>query len=276
MASLVDATGVAVGLTAPPRRIVSLIPSVTEILFALGLGDAVAGCTIFCTEPAAGVASKARVGGEKDPKLDVIRELGADLVVANIEENVREHVETLRGWGIPVYVTYPRTVAEGARLVAELGELTGAVRQGEALAEDLARRLDRVRARGGPRVRVFCPIWRRPYMTINGDTYISDMLSVCGGDNVFGGLPSRYPQVALDDVAAARPDVILLPDEPYRFRRAHLADFAPYGDVPAVRDGRIHLVDGRLLSWYGPRIARALDTLPALLKGAGAASSRLD
>src|SRR3970040_754177 len=94
-----DATGAAVVLPAPPRRIVSLIPSITETLFALGAGPAVAGCTVYCTEPPEGVATKTRVGGQKNPKLNVIRELGADLVVANVEENVREHVETLRGWG---------------------------------------------------------------------------------------------------------------------------------------------------------------------------------
>lgn len=272
MPSSVDASGVTVTLAAPPRRIVSLIPSITEILFALGRGDAVAGCTIFCTEPPAGVASKARVGGEKDPKLEVIRELGADLVVANIEENVREHIETLRGWGIPVYVTYPRTVAEGVRLVAELGQLVGARDEGRALARQLSARLERVRS-SGARARVFCPIWRLPYMTINRDTYIDDMLRVCGGDNVFGERPKRYPEVTLDDVAVANPDVVLLPDEPYRFRRAHFADFAPYASVPAVRDGRIHLVDGKLLSWYGPRIAEALDVLPPLLAGAAAAGA---
>jgi len=121
--SLVDATGTAIALAAAPRRIVSLIPSVTEILFTLGVGDSVAGCTIFCTEPAEGVAAKMRVGGEKDPKLDVIRDLGADLVVANVEENVRQHVDTLREWGIPVFVIYPRTVAAGVRLIEDLGEL---------------------------------------------------------------------------------------------------------------------------------------------------------
>src|SRR5574341_2003026 len=118
-----DATGAAVVLPAPPQRIVSLIPSITETLFALGAGAAVAGCTVYCTEPAEGVATRTLVGGQKNPKLDVIRELGADLVIANVEENVREHVETLRGWGIPVYVTYPRTVADGIRLVGELGDL---------------------------------------------------------------------------------------------------------------------------------------------------------
>jgi ABC-type Fe3+-hydroxamate transport system substrate-binding protein len=269
---MLDASGVVVSLSTPPRRIVSLIPSVTEILFALGVGEAVAGCTIFCTEPRDGVAGKIRVGGEKDPKLELIRELGPDLVIANIEENVREHIETLRAWGIAVYVTYPRTVADGIGLVAELGALTGADGEGRRIAQDLARRLDRQRARrqGRAPARVFCPIWRRPYMTINGDTYIDDMLSLCGGENVFRGLPKRYPEVTLEAVAAARPEVILLPDEPYRFRRVHVQDFSAYPAMPAVRDGRIHLVDGKLLSWYGPRIARALDVLPELL-GAGAA-----
>lgn len=264
-----DASGVPVTLAAPPRRIVSLVPSITEILFVLGAGDAVAGCTTYCTEPREAVAGTPRVGGEKNPRLDLIRALGADLVLANVEENVREHVETLRGWGITVHVSYPRTVAAGIELVRELGALTGAAERGRALADELAAALARARAarRGRRPARVFCPIWRRPYMTINADTYVHDMLAECGGDNVFGGSPARYPAVTLEEVAAAAPEVILLPDEPYRFRRAHAADFAPYPDVPAVRDARVHLVDGKLLSWYGPRIAEALSTLPPLLRG---------
>jgi len=263
-----DASEATLVLPAAPRRIVSLVPSITEILFALGVGDAVAGCTIYCTQPPEGVAAKARVGGEKNPALDAIRALGADLVIANVEENLREHVEALRGWGIPVYVTYPRTVADGVRLVRELGEVTGAAERGAAIAAaleaDLARTLG---ARGaGPRPRVFCPIWRRPYMAVGGDTYANDMLSACGGDNVFAGAAARYPAVTLEEVAAAAPDVILLPDEPYRFRRAHVADFAPYLDMPAVARGRIHLVDGKLLTWYGPRIGAALRELGALLR----------
>ena len=111
---------------------------------------------------------------------------------------------------------------------------------------------------------MFYAIWREPYMTIGADTYIHDVLAVCGADNVFADMGGRYPAVSLDDVAARRPDVILLPDEPFRFRRAHLADFAPYPDVPAVRAGRIHLVDGKPFSWHGPRLADALRTLPAL------------
>jgi ABC-type Fe3+-hydroxamate transport system substrate-binding protein len=123
-----------------------------------------------------------------------------------------------------------------------------------------------------PPVAVFYPIWRGPYMTINRDTYIHDMLRVCGGRNVFADRPERYPTVTLDEVAAQRPAVILLPDEPFRFRRAHVADFAGYAEVPAVRDGRIHLVDGKPFSWHGPRIADALRRLPGLIDGAATTS----
>ena len=250
----------------PPGRIVSLIPSITEILFAIGAGDRVVGCTIYCSQPPEGVATKVRVGGEKNPKLELIRDLGADLVIANVEENVREHVETLRAWGIPVHVTYPRTVADGIRLVGELGALLEAGPRARELEAELQARYDLVRAAAAGRRprRVFCPNWRRPYMTINRDTYIHDMLAVAGGENVFADRTKRYPEITLDEVATSGAEVILLPDEPYRFRRAHQADFAPYADLPAVRDGRIHLVDGKLLSWYGPRIAEALQVLPPL------------
>jgi ABC-type Fe3+-hydroxamate transport system substrate-binding protein len=270
MTALLDATGQALPRALAPRRIVSLVPSITETLFALGLGDAVVGVTAYCVEPRAGVAGKVKVGGEKNPRLDLIRSLAPDLVVANIEENLREHVETLRGWGIPVWVTYPRTVAEGIEMIRVLGQVAGAPEAARRLADDLAGRLEAAGARrSGPPVAVFYPIWRSPYMTVNADTYIHDLLAVCGGRNVFGDRPERYPAITLDEVARARPEVILLPDEPFRFRQAHCADFAPYRDVPAVRSGRIHLVDGKLFCWYGPRIAQALGVVPDLLGAPG-------
>jgi ABC-type Fe3+-hydroxamate transport system substrate-binding protein len=264
-----DATGASFTLAAPPRRIVSLIPSITETLFALGAGSAVAGCTVYCSEPADGVATKTRVGGEKNPKLDVIRELGADLVIANVEENVREHVLTLRGWGIPVYVTYPHTVTDGIRLVRDLGAVVGLPDEGREMEATLLAAFDDVRRRLAGRAarRVFYPIWRMPWMTINRDTYAHDMLAVCGGENVFAASDSRYPEVTLDEISRAAPDVILLPDEPYRFRQVHIGDFDTYREIPAVRERRIHLIDGKLATWYGPRIAHALRVLPGLIAG---------
>jgi ABC-type Fe3+-hydroxamate transport system substrate-binding protein len=268
---LVDASGEAFAPADPPQRIVSLIPSTTELLCDLGLADRLVGVTAYCVEPKDIVRTKARIGGEKDPDLDRIRALAPDLVIANVEENVRAHVDTLRGWGIRVWVTYPRTVAESLRMIRELGEVTGTGARAEALATTLEAELAAIRAAaGGGAVRVFYAIWRNPYMTVSGDTYISDVLAACGAANVFADAHTRYPAVTLDDVAARRPEVILLPDEPFRFRRAHLKDFEPYRDVPAVREGRIYLVDGKPFSWHGRRLGDALRRVPELLRGAAA------
>jgi ABC-type Fe3+-hydroxamate transport system substrate-binding protein len=269
MTARVDASGVAVELARPPRRIVSLVPSTTELLCALGLEDALVGVTVYCVEPRDVVREKTRIGGEKNPDLEKIRALDPDLVVANVEENRREDIDRLRAWSIPVWVAYPRTVAEGIGFIGELGELTGAEPRARALVRDLRALHERVQraSERRPPVAVFYPIWRGPYMTINANTYIHDMLRVCGGRNIFADRPERYPTVTLDEVAALRPEVILLPDEPFRFRRAHVADFDAYPDVPAVRDGRIHLVDGKPFSWHGPRIAEALRAVPGLIEG---------
>ncbi len=275
MVARVDSSGVAFELARPPRRIVSLVPSITETLCALGLADALVGITVYCVEPRDIVRGKTRIGGEKNPDLTKIRGLAPDLVIANIEENLREHVDTLRSWSIPVWVTYPRTVAEGIELIVELGTVTGTEPRAAELLRGIEPLYERVRSAAAHRspVPVFYPIWREPYMTINRDTYIHDMLRTCGARNVFAERPERYPTVSLDEVAAERPAVILLPDEPFRFRRAHLADFTRYVDVPAVREGRIHLVDGKPFSWHGPRIADALRTLPRLIDPAATTSS---
>ena len=266
MTRLVDASGVALELQRPPRRIVSLIPSTTETLCALGLAEALVGITVYCREPAEALRGKTRIGGEKNPDLERIRDLAPELVVANVEENVREHVDTLRGWGIPVWVTYPRTVADAIRDDPRAGVADRCPDVATAMADEAEARLAEVSAAAARRapVPVFYAIWREPWMTINRDTYIHDVLRVCGAANVYGDHPQRYPTVSLDEVAARQPAVILLPDEPFRFRRVHVQDFARYPALPAARSGRIHLVDGKPFSWHGPRIVEALRTLPGL------------
>lgn len=264
-AAPVDATGVAAALARPARRIVSLIPSTTETLCALGLADALVGITVYCREPAALLAGKTRVGGEKDPDLEKIRALEPDLVVANVEENRPEDVARLRAWGISVWVAYPRTVAEAIQMIRDLGRLTGTEARAEAIAAECEAARAEAEARAAARrpVPCFYAIWREPWMTVGRDTYIHDVLRLAGGANVFADRPERYPTVTLDEVAARRPEIILLPDEPFRFRPRHCQDFAPYAEVPAVRAGRILLVDGKPFSWHGPRIAEALRRLPA-------------
>ncbi|MGH7278737.1 MAG: cobalamin-binding protein, partial [Candidatus Rokuibacteriota bacterium] len=264
----VDASGIVFAAGSPPARIVSLIPSTTELLCALGLADALVGVTVYCREPREIVRTKTKIGGEKDPDLDTIRRLAPDLVIANVEENQRAHIEALRAGGIRVWVTYPRTVAGALAMIDDLGEVTGARAAAARLLVELTPLYERVRreSEARPPVSVFYAIWRDPWMTVGDDTYIADMLRTCGGVTLFGRRGDRYPTVTLDEVAAARPQVILLPDEPFRFRRAHLKDFEPYPEMPATRDGRIHLVDGKPFSWHGPRIAHALRTLPPILR----------
>ncbi len=262
-----DAFGKPFELGEPARRIISLIPSITEIFFSLGVGDRVVGVTKFCTQPPDGVKNKPRVGGQKNPRVDAIFDLKPDLVVANVEENRKEDVEAMWAAGLKVLVTYPRTVREGVRLIRDLGVLTGESSRAEGIAAECEAALaEAERATAGrARVRVFCPIWRKPYMTINGDTYVDGMLRTCAGENIFRDHPKRYPTVTLPEMAALRPEVVLLPDEPYPFGQKHLTDFQAFSDVPAVRTGRLRLVDGKVLCWYGPRIAESLRTLGKIL-----------
>ncbi len=266
MTTLVDASGVTLDVARPPKRIVSLIPSTTEMLCHLGLADAIVGVTAYCIEPREVVRGKRKIGGEKNPDLEAIRALAPDLVIANLEENVRADVETLRAWGVAVWVTYPRTVDDTIRLIRQMGAVTRTEERASTLADEIEALLARVRAETARRspVPVFYPIWREPYMTINRDTYIHDVLRTVGAANVFGDRPERYPTIALAEMALHRPEVIILPDEPFRFRRVHVKDFEEYGEVPAVRDGRIYLMDGKIFCWHGPRLAEALRTLPGL------------
>ena len=266
-----DALGRRVELPGEPRRIVSLVPSITETLFAFGLGERVAGVTRFCVEPAADVAQKEKIGGTKNVDVQRTLALEPDLVIANVEENERRDIEKLQGAGVPVFVTYPRTVAQGIQMMRDVAALTGTEAAAEPFIADAEAELAVAVAANETRapLRVFCPIWRNPWLTIGPDTYMHDFLAVCGGRNVFANRTVRYPQVTLLETARKGPQVILLPDEPYRFGQKHVAEFEVYAQVPAVLDKRIYLLDGKLLCWYGHRIAGSLRSVQALLHGGG-------
>lgn len=263
-----DALGRPLELERPPRRIISLVPSITEALFAFGLEASVAGVTRFCTEPEDGVAGKPRVGGTKDPDMERIIGLEPDLVVANAEENRREDIERLAAAGIAVFVTYPRTVRQAIGMMRDLARITAAGDAARPLIQQAETELVRAAQANRSRrpLRVFCPIWR-PWMTIGPDTYIHDFIAACGGANVFATSPERYPTTGLDEVARLAPEVILLPDEPYPFSAKHVPELMAWREVPAVRNERIYLVEGKQLCWYGPRIAGSLRAMQGLLWG---------
>jgi ABC-type Fe3+-hydroxamate transport system substrate-binding protein len=284
-------------LAGPPRRAVSLVPSVTGSLFDLGLGHCLAGVSDYCVVPGGPAAADnlPRVGGTKNPDCRKIIGLGPDLVIANQEENRPEDVALLRSAGLAVWVTFPCTVRQALDLLWDTIRIFGAPHLSQVLTV-LEKSVEWASqaADNRPPVRAFCPIWRDQavgapewWMTFNRNTYMHDVLRVCGAHNVFcdrdrryplaadldpghapdpaNGRDVRYPRVSVLEVEASAPDVILLPSEPYPFGQQDLGAFDGYSNMPAVTNGRIHLVDGSLLTWPGTRLAQALAELPALL-----------
>lgn len=275
----------------PPKRIVSLVPSMTESLFDLGFGAAVVGVTDYCIHPAEKVAALKKVGGTKNARVADILALQPELVIASQEENSPEIVRGLEQAGIPVWLTFPKTVDETLADLRHLADIFQS-RYGYIAVDMLERSLEFARAVAAdqPARRIFCPIWREEqdgqpwYMTCNAETYTSDLLSVFGGENVFAsrlrryplaadlkneggedpaGRDTRYPRVSLEEIRAAQPEMILLPNEPFAFGANHLAELKNLlAETPAAQNGRIHLVDGSLLTWPGTRLGKALQQLP--------------
>jgi ABC-type Fe3+-hydroxamate transport system substrate-binding protein len=241
---------------------VSLVPSQTETLFALGAGERVVGVTEYCVHPADALAGVARVGGTKTPDLERIGALRPDLVLANREENRRLDVERLEAAGLRVFVTYARNVDDAVAEIALLGQLTGRTAEAARVCVEIAGARAALPERAP--VRVVALIWKHPYMAVGPDCFASDLLRVCGGHNAVPAGRRRYPQLDARALAALAPEVILLPTEPYAFGAEDIPELLAL-DCPAARSRRVHVVEGELLTWYGPRIARAIETFGALL-----------
>lgn len=236
-----------------PQRIISVVPSQTELLFDLGLADEVVGITKFCIHPAHKVRGKVIVGGTKTLHSDRIHALRPDLILANKEENTREQIEELQRH-YPVHVTDVVTLPDALAMIREVGALVGKGEQAEEMVVQIAQTLP-IRSSeevpAGLRVAYF--IWRKPYMVAAGDTFIHAMLDAAGFQNAFAG-QSRYPEVSPDDLRATQPDLIFLSSEPYPFSRKHVAELEVI--CPSAR---VLVVDGEVFSWYGSRLLRAGD-----------------
>lgn len=239
-------------------RIVSLCPSLTELVFDLGRGDSLVGVTKFCVHPADGVRAIEKVGGTKTPKVDRIIELRPDLVLLNEEENRAEDAEALEAGGLACHISFPRTTVETAAMVRSIGGAVDRAGAAESIAraiEEAARRA-RDASKGLPTIRFAYLIWREPLMSVSGDTFISDMLGLAGGENLFADRPKRYPVVEVEEIAGARPDAVLLSTEPFPFREKHVGEISRQtGLAPEI----FHIVDGELLSWHGSRTPRGID-----------------
>ncbi len=269
MATFTDALQRPIHMTEPPKRVVSLVPSITEALFTFGADDSIVGVTQFCVEPADRVAGKEKVGGTKTLDVARVKQLEPDLIIANAEENRQEDVRQLIAAGLNVFVTFPRTVTHAIDMMRQLAMMTGTMDVAGAILQDAEEALTEVRTASERRkpLRAFCPIWRNPWMTVGPNTYMHDLLASCGAANIFNHRHERYPRVELHEVARRDPEVIFLPDEPYHFVEKHIEEFRKYENVSAVQNGRIFLLEGKHLGWYGPRIAGSLRYVRDLLWG---------
>jgi hypothetical protein len=244
----------AAGVSRPVRRVVSLVPSLTESVAATR-PEALVGATDWCTHPPG--LDVTRVRGTKNPDLAAVARLRPQLVLANQEENRRLDVERLRSAGIPVWVTVIRTLDEAFASLRRMFTVGLGWPEPGWLGE-----AERAWAAppAGPRLRAVIPVWRDPWMVVGSDTFTGDLAARLGLDNVYGGDPGRYPHVTLDDLEARRPDIVVLPDEPYVFGPA---------DGPEAFPARlVALVEGRSLTWYGPSLRTARSLLAEQLAAA--------
>lgn len=247
-------------------RLVSLCPSLTELLHDLGAAHEVVGRTKFCIHPAPWVDSIEKVGGTKNPKLERILALAPDLVFMNEEENRAEDARALREAGVAVHSSMPRNADDTAAMVRSIAGAIGRREAGERIAGDIERRAARVRNAAAlqPPVTFAYLIWRDPWMTVSGDTFVSAMLALAGGRNAFGASPERYPVVTPQQLRDTAPDVVFLSSEPFPFSTQHVGELAR---LTGFGEERFVLADGELLSWHGSRTPAGIDYAESLLQG---------
>lgn len=290
-----DSEAVILAYDRPPTRVVSLVPSMTETFFDMGIGQMLVGVTDFCKPPET-AGELVRVGGSKSPDIDAILGLDPELVIVNQEETSKAAVEALEQAGMKVWLTFPRSTLDALDLLWTVVKLFRLGDQAKSV-ETLARTLDWTEKATTGRLAIptFVPIWQDEkesvgpwFMTFNYQTYAHDVLAKCGGMNVFAGRvrrypldadlgladfedpgerDTRYPRITVEEIVQAEPEIILLPSEPFEFEAGHQAQIEDLlAETPAVSAGRVHLVDGSLLTWHGTRLAKALAELPSYLR----------
>jgi ABC-type Fe3+-hydroxamate transport system substrate-binding protein len=232
-----------------PKRIISLVPSQTELLFYLGLESETLGITKFCIHPQIWFKTKEKIGGTKTINLAKIKALQPDLIIANKEENVKEQIEAL-ALDFPVWLSNVNNLADALQMISDIGSLTGKSAAASTLISNINKAFDEMPETPKP-VKTAYLIWREPYMTIGGDTFINDMLHTCGFENIFSD-KKRYPEIIIENLPIADCQLLLLSSEPYPFKQKHIDELSQ--QLPGIK---IILVDGEYFSWYGSRMLQS-------------------
>jgi ABC-type Fe3+-hydroxamate transport system substrate-binding protein len=237
-----------------PKRIISVVPSQTELLYDLGLEDEVIGITKFCIHPESWFKKKSRVGGTKNLDLNKIHSLSPDLIIANREENVKEQIEELQKQ-YPVYVSDIKNIQDALDMIRELGHIVNRDQESEVIIENIRSQQN---AQSLPkRKRTIYLIWKNPYMAAGKETFIDAMLEEAGFENCI--LTSRYPIMTLETMKELKPELILLSSEPYPFLEKDAYEFQTF--LPQTK---VLQVDGELFSWYGSRMSKSFEYFRAL------------
>ena len=231
---------------AQPQRIVSLVPSITELLFDLGLANQIVGITKFCIKPTLLVKKVGKIGGTKNLDLPKIKLLNPDLIIANKEENNKEQIDIL-ATTFPVFLTEVDNYEAAIKMIADIGNITSKNKEALELMTSIKASFTFLKLNNRSFKTVYL-IWREPYMTIGGDTFIDDMMNKIGLKNIFRK-NARYPEVTLQQIKEEAPELILLSSEPYPFKQKHIDEMRQY-----LPNTKILLVDGEMFSWYGSRM----------------------
>jgi ABC-type Fe3+-hydroxamate transport system substrate-binding protein len=230
-----------------PKRIISLVPSISSLLNYLELDIETIGITKFCTHPKHWLASKTIIGGTKNIHFKKVMELNPDLIIANKEENIKEQVEDLAEY-FPVWLTDVNNLNDALNMIADIGQLTNRIDLSQQLIEKINIGFNSFQNQKKANYRTCYLIWKEPYMSIGGDTFIHDMMLKAGLDNIFGHL-TRYPTITIDEIISNKPDLLLLSSEPYPFKNQHINELRN-----VLPNTKICLVDGIPFSWYGDMI----------------------
>jgi ABC-type Fe3+-hydroxamate transport system substrate-binding protein len=248
MRSAIDQTGRKIELPDKPQRIISVVPSQTELLYDLGLEDEVVGITKFCVHPDKWLRGKPRVGGTKNLDIDKIRELQPDLVIANKEENVKEQIEEIEKF-CPVWISDVHDLQSAVHMICSVAEITGKEVGGNELINNIRSEFEKNKPE--TLIPACYLIWKDPMMTVGADTFISEMMKLAGFRNIYED-HLRYPEITAEHLKNSEASVIMLSTEPYPFKEADVLSFQNI-----FPDKKIILVDGEMFSWYGSRMLKA-------------------
>ncbi|MBK8615351.1 MAG: ABC transporter substrate-binding protein [Flavobacteriales bacterium] len=248
-----------VNVPAAPQRIISLVPSQTELLYDLGLGERVVGITKFCVHPESWFKTKHRVGGTKKVDMDKVRALKPDLIIGNKEENERKDIQTLEK-EFPVWMSDVRDLESAVEMIRQVGELTGTKDKAEALSKGITDAFAKQHYIDPPLTVAY--LIGGAFMVAGHGTFVNDMLKRSGLQNVFDEGDARYPEITPQELAESDPDLILLSSEPYPFKEKHIQELNMICPGTPVK-----LVDGEMFSWYGSRLLQAPAYFSGLLSG---------